>query len=105
MAGARRIESIDVLRGVDIFMLTVGAALIMSGAKLWGDKETAAGMVRQLTHAHCWEVRRDCAAMHLPLCTSCCLTSCSGWSFSSCTGTARSCAYKRRLNQTGWGKI
>lgn len=66
MAGARRIESIDVLRGVDMFMLTGGAALIMSGAKLWGDKETAAGVVRQLTHAH-WGEALTCWDMVMPL--------------------------------------
>lgn len=66
MAEARRIESIDVLRGVDMFMLTGGAALIMAGAQLWGDKETAAAVVQQLTHAN-WGETLTCWDMVMPL--------------------------------------
>lgn len=66
MAGVRRIESIDVLRGVDMFMLTGGAALMASGAKLWGDKDTAAGVVQQLTHAN-WGESLTCWDMVMPL--------------------------------------
>lgn len=66
MAGARRIESIDVLRGVDMFMLTGGAAIIASGATLWGDKETAAWVVGQLSHA-AWGEPLTCWDMVMPL--------------------------------------
>ena len=49
-----------------MWMLTGGAAIIASGATLWGDKETAAWVVGQLRHA-AWGEPLTCWDMVMPL--------------------------------------
>ncbi len=66
MAEVKRIESIDVLRGVDMFMLTGGAALLTAGAQLYGSKELAKGVTQQCTHAH-WGEALTCWDLVMPL--------------------------------------
>ena len=66
MAHANRIESIDTLRGVDLFMLAVGAVLIVSGARVMAPDDTAQVIVHQLTHAN-WGATLTCWDMVMPL--------------------------------------
>lgn len=66
MAHANRIESIDTLRGADMFMLAVGAALIGSGARLIAPAGTTQVIVHQLTHAN-WGATLTCWDMVMPL--------------------------------------